>query len=423
MHTSLQSIARTAARKPDHRFQDLSRLVTKELLLWSFERINKRAAPGVDKQDYQEYAANKETNIDDLIDRLKRGTYKARLVRRRYVPKGKGKKRPLGIPVTEDRMLQKAVAEILKAIYEQDFLTVSYGYRPNRGAKDAAAELEKKLQFGGYAYVVEVDIRAYFDSIDHDWMLKMLERRIDDRRFIRLITKWLKAGILEEDGRVINPISGTPQGGVVSAVLANIYLHYAMDMWIEKHVRKYLSGHVTMLRYADDFVILFEKKEDAERIYSILGARLKRFNLEVAEEKTRIVKSKKGSDDNDSFEFLGFEYYWGKSRKGKDIIKRRTSRNKLRGSIARFTEWIRKERHQKTGVLLKRLEAKYRGYWNYYGVIGNYESLNTFYEETLKIFYKWLNRRSQRRSYTDKAFRELLKRYSGIEPRIVEKWC
>ena len=254
-----------------------------------FHRLNKKAASGVDQVSYHEYGADLNVNIQRLVERLKSKRYRAKLVRRKNIPKGEGRTRPLGIPALEDKLLQTAVSLILQAIYEQDFLPCSYGYRPKIGARDAVEELSARLQFGKFTYVVEADIKSFFDRIEHEWLLKMLEERVDDRPFLRLIGKWLKAGILEEDGEVLRPESGTPQGGSVSPVLANIYLHYVLDLWFERVVKKQCQGEVLMIRYADDFVCLCQYRREADRIFQVLPKRLAKFGLELAPDKSRII--------------------------------------------------------------------------------------------------------------------------------------
>ncbi len=265
MPTSLEAIAKKAKDQPSYRFRDLSREINEELLRECWRKLNKRSAVGVDGVSYREYDGDLDSNLTDLIDRLKRGAYKAKLVRRHYIPKGNGKQRPLGIPSTEDKLLQYAVAQILSAIYEQDFFPCSYGYRPKVGAKDAVDDLQRNLNFGPFHWVVEADIRGFFDNIDHDHLVAMLEERIDDERFIRLIRKWLKAGVLDTDGQVLHPVTGSPQGGIVSPILANIYLHHVLVKWFEETVKHHCNGRATLCVYADDFVCAFENEVDARR--------------------------------------------------------------------------------------------------------------------------------------------------------------
>jgi len=419
VQTSLRGIAKKAQEQKKHRFGNLYEMLNEEFLLDCWRYIKKDAAYGVDRVSAREYEKNLEENIRQLVERLKKGIYRAKLVRRQYIPKGEGKFRALGIPATEDKLLQLAVKRILEAIYEQDFLRCSYGYRPKTGALDAVDKLTVKLQFGRYEYVVEADIKGYFDNIDHEWLIKMLEQRIDDRALMRLIKKWLRAGILDTDGKVLHPVTGTPQGGIVSPILANVYLHYALDLWFHQVVKKHCRGEACLIRYADDFVCAFQYQRDAERFYRVLGKRLGKFGLQVAAEKTRIIPfHRKPPSGKPHFQFLGFEFYWGKDKSGKPHLKRRTSRKKLRSAIKRFTEWCIENRNLKPRVLFRRLNAKLRGYYNYYGVFGNYDSLKQFFEQAILILFKWLNRRSQRRSYNWEGFNQLLEHYRIERPRI-----
>jgi len=420
MQASLQGIAKKARERKQHRFQDLYRLLNEEFLLDCWRYIRKDAAYGVDQVSAKEYEENLEENIRQLVERLKRKSYRAKLVRRQYIPKGEGKVRPLGIPATEDKLLQVAVKRILEAIYEQDFLRCSYGYRPNVSALHAVDKLTVTLQFGPYNFIVEADIKGYFDNIDHEKLVGMLEERIDDRALIRLIKKWLKAGILDTDGKVIHPATGTPQGGIISPILANVYLHYVLDLWYHQVVKKHCRGEACLIRYADDFVCAFQYQEDAERFYRVLGKRLGKYGLEVAAEKTRVIPFRRDPPSGKSgFEFLGFEFYWGKDRGGRPHLKRRTSRKRLRASLNRFAAWCRENRNLRLMILFRRLNAKLRGYYNYYGVVGNYASLKQFFWQSMRILFKWLNRRSQRRSFNWQGFQELLKHFRVEQPRIV----
>jgi len=306
MQTSLRGIANRAASHKKHRFGSLYGLLNEANLAWCFDFLKKDAAPGVDRVDFLDYQRNLVSNIHDLVERLKTNRYRAKLVRRRYIPKLNGKMRPLGIPATEDKLVQVGVAKILEAIYEQDLLEWSYGYRPQRSPQDAATALTHSLHYGRYCWVVEADIKGFFDNIDHDWMIRMLEERIDDKPFLRLIRKWIQAGILETDGQVVHPATGTPQGGIVSPVLANIYLHYALDLWFERRVRPRCQGAAMIIRYADDFVCAFQYKSDADAFYGSLGDRLGKFGLSVAEDKTRILRfCRFDLEASGRFDFLG----------------------------------------------------------------------------------------------------------------------
>jgi RNA-directed DNA polymerase len=421
--TSLRAIAKKAEKEPAHRFGGLYRLLNEANLRECFFRLRKDAAPGVDDVSFEDYAKNLEENVRNLVQRLKQKSYRANLVRRKYIPKGEGKMRPLGIPTLEDKLVQYAVARILLAIHEEDFLPCSYAYRKERGAHDAIRDLSDTLYRGRFEFVVEADIRGFFDHIQHDWLLKMLERRIDDGAMLGLIRKWLRAGILEEDGRVEHPETGTPQGGIVSPVLANVYLHYVLDLWFERRVKRSNRGQSRIFRYADDFVCAFDYRHEADAFMQALGERLKKFGLELAPEKTRCLRfGRGGREHNGRFDFLGFEFRWGKSRaRGHWHIQRRTSRKKLCAAVARFTEWIQKARNRPVAQIMESVARKFQGHWNYYGVIGNSQGLGEYYWAAVKGLHKWLNRRSQRRSYCWESFKRALDRFRVPRPRIVEK--
>ena len=419
MPTSLQAIAQKARSQKQYRFRNLFRLLNEEFLLDCWRLIRKDAAMGVDQISAQEYEESLLENIRDLVERLRRKSYRAKLVRRHYIPKADGRLRPLGIPATEDKLLQLAVARILSAIYEQDFLRCSYGYRPETGALEAVDKLTIKLQFGRYNYVVEADIKAFFNNLDHEWLERMLKERIDDGAMLWLIKKWLKAGVLDTNGEVLYPERGVPQGGSISPVLSNVYLHYALDLWFEKVVKGWRRGEACLIRFADDFVCAFEAQEDAERFFGELSQRLKKFGLELSTEKTRVIAFSRYLEESASFEFLGFEFRWGQDRKGRPQVRRRTARKKLRDSIKQLGEWCKKNRHVKVSEQFKQLNAKLRGYYNYYGVYGNEASLNRLFTHTIGYHLKWLNRRGERQSYTWAGYKEAMRHFKMELPRIV----
>ena len=420
--TFLRAIAKKAREVKHHQFGDLYRWLNEEVLRVCFYRLRKDAASGVDGVSFQDYEKNLEANLTDLVGRLKRKAYRAKLVRRKYIPKSPGKRRPLGIPTLEEKLLQSAVTQILMAIYEEDFLECSYGYRPGRGPHDAVRALTDQLHWGNYNFVVEADIKGFFDNIQHDQLLEMLEERIDDGALLGLIRKWLRAGILEEDGKVIHPETGTPQGGIVSPMLANVYLHCVLDRWFEAEVQRENRGRYKLCRFADDFVTCFEYRHEAVAFERALKERLAEFGQEVAEEKTQMLRfGKNGGHHNGRFNFLGFEFRWEKDRKGRPTVKRRTARKKFRAGVQRMREWIKSHRSVKLPELMKILAAKLRGTWNYYGLIGNGSSLNQFYYETCRTVFYWLNRRSQRGSYTWSNFTRLLHRFKMPKQRIMEK--
>ncbi len=420
MPTSLRGIANRAKRDRKARFRNLYGLLDEEYLRWCFHQLKPSAAPGVDRVSFKQYEANLEDNLRDLVGRLKRKAYRAKLVRRKWIPKAGGKRRPLGIPAIEDKLLQLAVARILESIYEQEFLDVSWGYRPGRGAPTASRALAGRLVVGKYNWVVEADIRGFFDRMDHDWMVRMLEERVDDSPFLRLIVKWMKAGVLETDGKVIDPLTGTPQGGVISPVLANIYLHYALDLWFERRIKPRLQGQAMLMRYADDFVCAFERREEAEAFFGMLKARMSRFSLELAEEKSGLVRfSRYDMESNGGFSFLGFMYHWTLSRKGRPKVQRMTDPKKLHGSVAEFTGWIKANRNRRATWIMVKLRRKLAGYWNYYGVSGNFASLAKFWRQVRRLLHKWLNRRSHRRSYTWKGLTACMDYFRVPGPRII----
>jgi group II intron reverse transcriptase/maturase len=420
--TSLRGIANKAKADKRHRFRDLYRCLNVELLLHCWRDLNKAAASGVDGVTAATYAENLQANVEALAERLKSKRYRAKLVRRHYIPKENGKERPLGIPALEDKLVQAASAKLLTAIYEQDFLAGSYGYRPGRGAGGAVKDLTFDLQYGCYGYVVEADVKGFFDHLDHDQLLAMLSVRIDDRAFLGLIRKWLKAGILETDGQVVHPETGTPQGGIVSPVLANVYLHYVLDLWFEKVVKPRCQGEALLCRYADDWVCAFRYREDAQAFYRVLPKRLEKFNLEVAPEKTRLLRfSRFHPSMKRRFTFLGFEFFWKEDRSGTPRVMRRTARRKLQAACARIKEWIKLNRHILVRDFFKGLNVRLRGHYHYYGVRGNSRSLYRFFDWAKACTFKWLNRRGgKRRSFTWDRFLRVLDLVQIARPRITE---
>jgi RNA-directed DNA polymerase len=376
----------------------------------------------VDGVSAQAYAQNLHANIEAVVERLRSKRYHAKLVRRHYISKENGKQRPLGIPAVEEKLVQAACAKLLTAIYEQEFLESSYGYRPGRGAGDAVRDLTFDLQYGCYGYVVEADVKGFFDHLDHDRLLAMLSVRIDDRAFLGLIRKWLKAGILEPEGHILHPEAGTPQGGLVSPVLANVYLHYVLDLWFEKVVKPRCQGEVRLCRYADDWVCAFRYHEDAQAFYRVMPKRLEKFNLKVAPEKTRLLRfSRFHPSMQRRFTFLGFEFFWNEDRKGTPRVMRRTARKKLQGACRRIKEWIKLHRHLPVREFFRGLNSRPRGHYNYYGVRGNSESLHRFFKWAQACAFKWLNRRGGKRSsFTWARFNQGLDLVPIARPRITE---
>ena len=417
MQTSLRGIAYKAGKLKQYRFQNLYGLLNEHFLTECFFKLNKKAASGVDGVTYDAYKGNLTSNIKALVEKLKTKKYRAKLVKRQYIPKAGGKLRPLGLPVLEDKLVQLAVSKILSSIWVQDFLSSSCGYRPGVGAKTGVKMLLDQLRNEKFNYVVEADIKGFFNNIDHDWLLRMLEQRIDDSAMLGLIKKWLKAGVLEDGANVIHPITGTPQGGVISPILANIYLHYALDLWFDRLVSKACVGKVFFVRYADDFVCLFKRKDDAEEFFKGLPERMAKFGLELAPDKTQIVPFH-GKPYTERFTFLGFEFYRGLTKKRIALAYARTSPKKMQVSLDLFTEWIRKNRSLGTRALFDKVKAKLTGHYNYFGITGNSEMLGSYYYFLTGIFKKFLNRRSQRQSCNWEKFRKWLHIYGVPRPRI-----
>ena len=419
MQTTLLGLANKASCDKAHRFRNLFGLLTAGFLWWCWRFVNPRAAAGVDRLTARAYGENLLENLVELVGAVKAESYRSKWILRKYIPKPNGKLRPLGIPAIADKVLQMAVAKILEAIYEADFLPCSYGYRPRRGALDAVRDLSHTLHHGEYHYVVEADIQGFFDPISHERLMVMLEERIDDRPFLGLVRRWLKAGILETDGRIVRPEEGTPQGGVVSPVLANVYLHTVLDKWHEEVVKAHCRGAAYFCRYADDFVAAFQYEADARRFHAALGKRLGKYGLSLAEDKTRLLDfSRNRRGNREAFEFLGFEFRWGLSRRRIPILKRRTATKKYRAALASFTVWCRDNRQLPKRELFARFAAKLRGYYQYYGIRGNGKRLWNFFHQAKRILLKTLNHRSQRRSYNWTGFAELLEYFKVPLPKI-----
>lgn len=415
MTTTLNNITFKAHTHPKHRFQNLYGLLNTDRLYESWGQLNKKAVPGIDGCTIAQYQANLVENITSLSHQLKQKSYRANDIKRIFIPKSNGKQRPLGLPTVSDKLVQQSVSQILQSIWEQDFLRNSYGYRPNKSAHQAIHSLTLNLQFKGYGYIVEADIKGFFDNLDHDWLIEMLKQRIDDAAILSLISQWLKARIKSPDGVFTKPSSGSPQGGIISPVLANIYLHYALDLWFEKKVKPTMEGRCMMIRYADDFVCAFQFSKDAERFYRVLPKRLKKFNLDVAEDKTSLMRfSRFHVGRKRHFVFLGFEFYWGTDTKDKARLRRRTAVKKQKGMLSEYYHWIKSKRSLKLREWLPQLKRKLTGFRNYFGLPDNSRSLSHLYSFVLHNLYKWLNRRSGRQSYNWSNFKKMLS-YFKIE--------
>lgn len=427
METKLARIAEVAKNKPKERFTSLAHLLNEEMIKGCHLNMGKSKAAGIDGDTKEAYERNLNENVKDLVNRLKRQVYKPQPVKRVYIPKaGSDKLRPLGIPVYEDKLIQAGIAKILNAIYEKDFLECSFGFRPGRSCHDALKIVNSIVNMKEINYVVDADIKGFFDHVDHEILRKFVEHRIADPNINRLIARCLKSGIIEAGIRY-DTIEGTPQGGVVSPILANIYLHYVIDLWFDKVVRKNCSGKAYMVRYADDSIFCFEKEEDATIFYQQFILRLKKFNLEVAEEKTKIIslgKDVKNDDDSGtgisigSFDFLGFTHYVSTNKYGNKVVTRKTSKKKFKASLLRFKEWVKENRTMPIKNFMKKIKIKTQGHCNYYGVTGNRNGVNDFIDEIRRLLYKWLNRRSQRKSFDWEKFNKFLKKYPLPKAKI-----
>jgi group II intron reverse transcriptase/maturase len=424
--TRIQRIAKLAREKPEQSFRSIHHVIDIEWLTEAHRRTRKDGAVGVDGQSAAEYAANLEANLQGLLDRFRTGLYHAPAVRRAHIPKDGGKTRPIGIPTFEDKVLQRAVAMLLEAIYEQDFLDCSYGFRPGRSAHDALAALWKGVMSMNGAWVVEVDIEGFFDNLDHQHLRGFLDRRVTDGVLRRVVHKWLQAGVLEE-GRLSWPGSGTPQGGVISPMLANIYLHEVLDRWFEAEVRTRLRGRSQLIRYVDDFVVVCEREDDARRVLDVLPKRFGRYGLRLHPEKTRLVRfdrPKPPAEGDDrgrpgTFDFLGFTHFWGKSRRGPEVVKRKTAAGRLRRTLRRVWLYCQAHRHDPIGDQQQALAQKLRGHCNYYGITGNARALEAFRKGVLRAWRRWLDRRGGRLRMGWERFIALLERYPLPQARVV----
>jgi len=397
-------IAQIARQRPQERLTALNQYLDIPWLKAAYERTRKDSAPGVDGQSVADYGKDLESNLRGLLDRAKSGRYFAPPVKRVHIPKDERETRPIGMPTTEDKVLQRGVVMVLEPIYEEVFYPFSYGFRPGRSAHQALAEFWKEFMGLGAGWVLEVDIRKYFDSVNRKSLLELVSRRIGDGVIMRLLSKWLHAGIMEE-GRLHYSEAGTPQGGVVSPLLSNVYLHEVFDQWFATVVRERMKGRVFAVRYADDLVIGFTHREDAERVYRVIFRRFEKYGLTLHPEKTRLVEfGRPGSRGPDgrprgqpgTFDLLGFTHYWGKARQGYWVIKRKTSSQRLRRSIRAIGEWCRKNRH-KGGMFdqFRILNRKLNGHYAYYGITGNACALNQVRTATVRLWFKWLRRRSR----------------------------
>ena len=419
--TQLQEIATKASQNPEWGFSTLAHRIDVDWLKEAYGKLNKKGAPGLSKVTAAEYSENLERNLIDLHNRLKEGRYRAPPVKRVWLEKENGKKRPLGLPEFEDKIVQRAVEMQLSAIYENDFYEFSHGFRKGRSQHKALHELREQCRACNVNWILTADITGLFDHIDHGILQGLIKRRVTDGSIQRLIGKWLNAGVMEED-RLEYPEKGTPQGGVISPLLSNIYLHYALDDWFAKDVQPRLKGKCFIIRWADDFLIGFEKEADVLRVKAVIPKRFEKYGLSLHAEKTRLVcfaKPTKRSDDKrkrETFDFLGFTHYWARTRQGFLVIKKKTAGPRLRRFMKAMWVWCKESLHDPITEQWKTLKAKLRGYYQYYGVRSNYKAIEAAYEHTQKAWRYWLSRRSQRKEV---LFEFLQRKFPLPKPRIV----
>ena len=426
--TKQRRIAELAKQMTATALTSLSQHIDIDWMREAYERTRKDGATGVDGQTAAEYAADLEGNLRSLLDRAKSGDrYRAPAVRRVYIPKGDGsKQRPIGIPTFEDKVLQKAVVMALEPVYEQDFLDCSYGFRPGRGAHQALEVLWQRLMAMGGGWVYEADIEAFFASVDKTRLQEVVRQRVRDGVLLRLIGKWLRAGV-SEDGRVYSPETGTPQGGVISPLLANIFLHEVLDVWFETEVKPRLRAEAHLLRYADDFVIVFARQDDAKRVQEVVPKRFGKYGLRLHPEKTRLLRFTRppkgpgasGDEEPGSFDLLGFTHFWGRSRKGNWVVQRRTAKARFRRAISRISAWCRDHRHEPIAKQHATLSRKLRGHDAYYGITFNSGALKKLRYAVERAWFGWLRSRSQHARQDWTWMNRLLERWPLPRPRVV----
>ncbi len=430
MSTGLLKVVERAKRDPNAQFNSLAHLLDVEALRRAFKRIRRNAAEGVDGVTKEEYATDLENRLQDLHARMKAKQYRHQPIRRVHIPKAPGKTRPIGISCIEDKIVQGALTEVLEAIYEQDFLDCSYGFRPRRSAHDALRALNRMVYQEGLGWILEADIQAFFDSLDRAKLREMLQIRVVDGSLLRLVGKCLRVGVLDGE-RYESPDEGTAQGSRLSPLLGNLYLHYVLDRWFEDTVRSRLRGHARLIRYCDDFVIGFQFQEDAERVMEVLGKRMGKFGLVLHPDKTRLIpfqRPRKGAprdSSKETFDFLGFTLYWRRNPEGAWAFGMKTRKARLQRTMKSFHEWCRRHRHLSRQEQHAALARRLRGHYNYFAVNGNYRSLMQLLRKVHRIWIFWLRRRSHRGNrLTWKRFRAYLAQFPLPAPRIqVQIWA
>ena len=424
MSTNELQIAERARKYKQEALMNLSQFITVDMLRNIYQYgLNKNSSSGVDGKYWHNYSLESNFRLPELLTEFKSEKYKAPLIRRVYIQKGKSGKRPLGIPTIEDKILQESVRRVLTPIYEEDFKDFSYGFRKGRSAHDAIEFLFKEVSFKGLHYIIDADIKNFFGSMDHGILREFLDRRVKDGVIRKMINKWLKAGVLEGT-QISYPEEGTPQGGLISPLLSNIFLHYVLDEWFSEQIQPLLSGRSTIVRYADDFVLGFENVSDANRVMEVLPKRFEKFKLELHPEKTKIVNlNSKREEGERSFDFLGFTHYIGKSQKGKRILKRKTSSKKLTMALSKVQDWIKHNRVSNLKELIFDLNRKLQGHYSYYGITFNYRGINSYFEQVKRFLHKWLNRRGGRPTWNWERFVKLITEWLPLfKPKIYHSY-
>jgi RNA-directed DNA polymerase len=427
MLTDINRIATLAKEEPTRKFYSIAHLITEERLTEKFWKLRKDSSAGIDGVVHAQYAENVEENIRQLHRRLVENKYQAQPLRRVYIPKEDGKQRPISIPVLEDKLVQSVAVDLLNAIYEQDFFDCSYGFRPGRSQHQALDEIGKVICTRPTSWVLELDIKAYFDSIVRENLSEMVRRRVTDGSMLRLIGKWINVGAID-DGKLIMSETGTGQGQPISPLLANVYLHHILDEWFEEEVKPRLRGEAHEIRYADDAILCFQYREDAEKVLEVLPKRFAKFGLTLHPEKTRLIAfgrfaqgeaKKRGERKPDTFDFLGFTHICARSRQGKFTVHVKTIDKRLRRGLKSIADWCKEHRHDPVSEQQKTLNAKLRGHYQYYGRRTNHGSIRRFYREVCGIWRKWLNRRTRGNPLTWEKFYEVLRQNPLLPPRIM----